>query len=423
MSPRLPQPLALTAMAALLSGLVGCDGSEASPPHPRDALNFPLSVTADPSGRIAWVVSGNFDLRWRGGAVLAIDVVENRFVPELAFEVGSFPGPFVVKTDEDGATMAGYVASRAEDALYHVSMTTEAGVPAALACEGAAASSSILRCPRSGAVTAGRTAAGEPLRIGDDPFELALIESRAPGVPDLLVSAAMRDGLVATYALDEAGTPTLAGNLQLNRTVFGLAADPFSSRVFATHKGLNALNVLGVRDRNAGDAEDDTNPWLTPLQTLTINEFISQTAGRDRARSAALSADGSRLYVSFRGPDSLVVFDARPDDGATQLREIQKIPLSGDPGELVVLPAGGGRPELVFVSCFDANRVDVVGPAAGHVVAGIRTGQGPSGLAIVDRPDLGIQRLFVALFNAHAVGVVELDPTSPEYLTTLAEIR
>jgi hypothetical protein len=416
-------PRQLLSMVAATFAVAACDGSEASPPHPADALNFPLSVTADPSGRIAWVVSGNFDLRWRGGAVLAVDVVENRFVPELAFEVGSFPGPFVVKADETGAAMAGYVASRADDALYHVALSSEEGVPTGIACEGATAASGILRCPRSGAVTSGRSPAGESLRVGDDPFELALIESRAEGVPDLLVSAAMRDGVVATYALAEDGVPTLAGNLQLNRTVFGLAADPVSARVFATHKGVNALNVLGIRDRNAGDAEDDTNPWLSPLQTLTINEFISQTAGRDRARSAILSADGSRLYVSFRGPDSIVVFDARPDDAATQLREIRKIPLSGDPGELALLPAADGRPELVFVSCFDANRVDVVDPAAGHVVAGIRTGQGPSGLAIVNRPDLGIQRLFVALFNAHAVGVIELDPSSPDYLTTLAEIR
>ncbi len=412
---------AMIAAATLNGG--GCDSSELSPPHPVDALSYPLSATTDPSGRLVWVVSGNFDLGFRGGAVLALDTLTNRFIPELAFEVGSFPGPVVLRTDDDGRAVSAYVASRADDALFHATLTWEAdGVrPSGVACPDGAGD--ILRCPRSGAVTNGRGALQEALLVGDDPFELALIPSRSPETPDLLVSAAMRDGMLATYSLDEAGVPTLIGNLAGLRGTFGLVWDAVTGRLFSTNKSSNAVSIFAIRDRNADLARDTVNPWLTPLHTITIAEFISQTAVRDRSRSALLSADGSRLYVSFRGPDSLLVLDTRPAGDPTRLREIRKIPLSGDAGELALLPARDGRPELVAVSCFDANRVEIVDPAAGQVVASIRTGRGPSGLALVDRPDLGLQRLYVTLFNANAVGVIDLDPNSPTYLTTVAEVR
>jgi len=272
-------------------------------------------------------------------------------------------------------------------------------------------------------VTSGRGLGNESLIIGDDPFELALIPSRAPGIPDLLVSAAMKDGTLSSYSLADDGTPTLVGNLALSRTIFGLAPDARRGRIFATHKSFNAVTVVNVRDRNVAPAIDTTNPWLTPVENVQVTEFISQTAARDRARSAVLSADGSRLYVSFRSPDSLIVFDTQPESGTSNLREIRKIPLTGDPGEIALVPATDDHPELLFVSCFQSNRVEIVDPNAGVVVGGIRTGQGPSGLAVIENAELNIFRLYVALFNENAVGVIELDPTSPEYLTTIAEIR
>ena len=53
----------------------------------------------------------------------------------------------------------------------------------------------------------------------------------------------------------------------------------------------------------------------------------------------------------------------------------------------------------------------------------IKTGQGPSEMTVIDRPDLGIQRLYVALFNDNAVAVIDLDPASPFYNTVIGEIR
>ena len=78
--------------AVLLFALAGCASEEAGDPHPVDRLDFPVAVTADPSGDVVWVTSGNFDLAYRGGAVLAIDVHTNAFIPAAAFEVSVTTG-------------------------------------------------------------------------------------------------------------------------------------------------------------------------------------------------------------------------------------------------------------------------------------------------------------------------------------------
>jgi hypothetical protein len=144
---------------------------------------------------------------------------------------------------------------------------------------------------------------------------------------------------------------------------------------------------------------------------------------RDRARALAISGDGTRLYGSYRTPDSLVVIDISDDiAGNHRGRVLQKITLADDPGDIAVRTRDNGD-ELLYVSCFRGGRIEVVDPRAGAIVASIKVGQGPSDLVIVDRPDLGVQRLYVALFNENAVGVVELDPASPLYHTEIGEIR
>jgi len=165
---------------------------------------------------------------------------------------------------------------------------------------------------------------------------------------------------------------------------------------------------------------DLASPWLRGIGQVLIPEAI---AG-DRARDVAVSTDGTRLYATYRSPASLVVIDISEDGlGQPHQRVIHKIPLSRDPGDIVVVPGPGPDDERVYVSCFGANRVDVVDPRAGQVVASIRTGRGPYGMALVDNPSLDLRRLYVALFREHAVGVIELDPASPYFHTVVAEIR
>lgn len=414
----------LTALA-LAAGVGACDSGESTTPHPTDRLDFPVSVTADPSGSLVWVVSGNFDLRYRSSAVLAIDTATNAFVPEVAFEVGGFPGPLEL-LERDGRAVAGYIASRAEDDLYWVSLGGDDASRPAVACPKGQVSGGILRCPKSGAVSHTSVESKDgtvSLTLGEDPYTLEIVPSRAASQPDLLLTGAMGDGQVATLALGADGAPTLVGGASLYNGLYGLVRNPLTDRVYATSKLSSVVSVIDVAPRYDSEHPgeqvlDPVNPWLTTSATVAIPE----PATTDRGRAAAISPDGTRLYVAYRAPDSLVVLDVTDGaDGTQRQRVTQKIPMSNDPVDLVAARNPTGTGDLVYVSCFKGNRVEVVDPESGSIVAGIRTGTGPSGVALVDKP--GLHRLYVALFNANAVGVIELDPNSPYYHTEIAEIR
>lgn len=413
-------------LLSLAVALLACNGGEEGDPHPVDQLDFPVSVTADPSGRLVWVVSGNFDLAWRGAGVLAIDVLENRFVPELAFEVGHFPGPLTL-LERDGRAVAGYIASRDEDDVYAVYFGGEDPARPELSCEdGARRGAGILHCPESGAIRDLDVAVDDEevtLTVGEDPYTTLVRPARRGGEPDLLFVAGMRNGTLATLSLSETGVPRLIGGVELSDGLIGLAVNPASGRLYASSKLASSLSVLDVGARF--DADDPTlldplNPYLRLVAAIAIPE---PALVRDRARALAISADGTRLYATYRAPDSLLIVDIADDAfGNARGRVLQRVSLADDPGDIAVLTTDDGD-ELLYVSCFRGNRIEVIDARSGAVLDSIKVGQGPSEIAIVDRPDLGVRRLYVALFDAHAVGVVELDPSSPFYHTEIGEIR
>lgn len=416
--------VSLALVAGLVGTMSGCSDELTGSAHPTDRLNFPIGVTADPSGRIVWVVSGNFDLAYRGGAVLAYDVVDNRFLPEAAFEIGSFPGP-VALLEKDGEAVAAYVASRADNALYTATLSAGANGPVASCADGERDGDGILRCPLSGAtdnLTVDHDGDDAELTVGADPYNVAVRRARTGGEPDLLLVGGMEDGRLAQLALGPTGAPTLIGQLELGAGLFGLAENPRTGRVYASSKLSSTISVLEVSRReqaNNPGVLDVINPWLRLVATVAIPE---PALVRDRARDVAISGDGTRLYVTHRTPDSLVILDISDDGrGNPRNRVLHKIAMANDPTAMAVRQVGGR--ELLYVSCYRDDRVEVVDPIAGQIIASIKTGAGPSGLAVIDRPDLGVQRLYVALFTDSALGVIELDPSSPFYHTEIAEIR
>jgi YVTN family beta-propeller protein len=393
--------------------------------HPTDRVNYPLSVTADPSGRLIWVVSGNFDLAYRGAAVLGYDVVDNRFLPELAFEVGSFPGPFKL-LERDGQAVAGFIASRSENTLYSVTLSGDPTAPTVACADGERADpDGILRCRKSGAIstrTVSDSSNSVKLTVGDDPYNLAIRKSKNGVDPDLLLVGGMADGRLAQLSINQTGVPTLIGQFDLSKGLYGLVENPATGRVYASSKLASALSVLEVARRekaNEPGVLELANPYLRLVASVSIPE---PAVVRDRARDLAISKDGTRLYATYRTPDSFITLDIADDGrGNPRNRVLNKIAMANDPTAMAIHEVDGQ--ELVYVSCFRDDRVEVVDPIAGQVIASIKTGAGPSGLTVVDRPDLGVRRLYVALFTDQAIGVIDLDPASPFYHTEIAEIR
>ena len=422
---RLAHAARAAAPLLLALGLVvpACAESDTGVPHPTDRLDYPVGVTADPSGRVVWVTSGNFDLAYRGAAVLAIDVATQQFVPQSAFEIGGFPGDFHI-LQRNGEAVAGYVLSRDTDSLYFVKL---GGAPQApeVTCPGGkrGGAESILKCPDDEAIElhdVSNDSDTARLVVGPDPYGAVVRLSRSEAEPDLLLTGALVDGTVASFELAEDGTPELVGNLDLASSLFGFAVSPASGRVYTTHKSSNVFDVLEIHAPAATEEPSLTNPYLRLVSQVQIPEGIAF----DRARDIAVSGDGTRLYASYRSPSSLVVVDISEDaDGNPRNHVLHKIPVSQGAGSIAVVPGTGASDERVFVSCYTDDRVEVVDPYAGQVVASVRTGRGPFGMAFVDNPALGIRRLYVAHFRDSSVGVIELDPSSPHYLSLVAEIR
>ncbi|MGM0578652.1 MAG: hypothetical protein ACQEXJ_23205 [Myxococcota bacterium] len=425
-------PLTLAALPALL--VAACTGEPLGDPHPVDELDFPVAVTADPSGRIVWVTSGNFDLAHRGGAVLAVDVATHEYVtaegPDgedlpVAFQVGGFPGPLQL-LERDGRAISGYVLSREDDALYHVSMTGDETAPR-LSCSGGRRSSetNILVCPprEDLAEATVPTDDGEDrrnIRVGPDPYG-ALVHHARPGQDrDVLLTGAMVDGTVATFGLAEDGAPELLDTVDLQGGLFAFAESPVTGRIYTTHKTQNIFNVLEIHPPDPEEEVASPHPRVERVGSVTIPASIVQ----DHARGMAISADGARLYAAYRSPSSLLVVDIAREASATPSERIlAKIPIGRRPADVVVVPPSGDLPELVYVSSQRDDRIEVVDPALGEVVDTVLVGDDPFGMAFVDNPELGIRRLYVTNFQSESLGVVELDPTSPYFHTQIAEIR
>ncbi|MEC9071719.1 MAG: hypothetical protein VX938_05030 [Myxococcota bacterium] len=414
--------------------LVGCGPSEDGLPHPPNVLDYPVAVTADPSGSLVWVTSGNFDLAWRGGAVLAMDVTRHDFIYDdderpVAAQVGGMPGPVQILSREGRADSL-YVLSRTTDALYHLSLEGQSTAPI-LSCEGGTndGSDSILECPHETAITdiivTDTDGEERDLTLGEDPYGLLLFRSpELPGV-DLLLTASMGLGGTSSqltlFQIDDDGAPIPVDSISLSGGLVSMAAHPITGRIYTSHKLINSFHVLEVQ----GPRSQDLNPapQLQVVDVLSVPFQNSLGLVESHGRELAISPDGQRLYAAFRSPASLVVVNLGEDDeGADTDRVVGKIPLSGAPGDLLVAPATGDLPELVYVSSFGSDQIDVVDPIHGVTVDSIPTGRGPYGMTLVEEGTNGLRRLYVSLFYDHALGVIELNPQSPYLHSQIAEV-
>jgi len=412
----------LSIVLAMTLAVTGCGLDGLGEPHPIDRFDYPLEVTADPAGETLWVTSGNFDLAFGGGAVMGVDVATHAFIPGASAEIGSYPGAFHL-LERDGESSHGYILSRETNQLYHLSIGDDEGSPT-LGCDGGEEDpSGLVRCNELGVSEATVTDQEEPLSLGADPFGAVIRKARSEGQKDLLISGAMGEGLLATFELEEDGTPTLVGNMPLSSPVFALAEHPVTGQLYTTSKSVNVINVLGVRSAAAEEEADTTNPWLELVDTIVLPTYT--LAAMDHARDLAFTSDGGRLLALHRSPSTVYLVDVRSKAEGTSDTVLTKVSVCNQPGRIqMVGPSDDGTVgELAYISCYGNNGVDVVDPASGQLVAHIRTGRGPFGMAFINNKELGIRRLYVANFHSQSVGVIELDPTSPYFHTQIAEIR
>ena len=416
------------AIAAALLGAAaaGCGEEVRGTDHPSAELHYPTALAADPDGRHLYVVNSNFDLLYRGGSVVVVDLSTHRIVPESTIQVGTFPGKLVLQTDADGAAIAGYLPDRDANALtwFRIERDTASSAPD-LRCTDGPAVSSIEVCSSTHSIGEA-TVNGSTVSVGDNPFG-AGIRHMGPNQDDLLLTGSLLDGRLGVWRLGEDGAPTLLRTVRLQAGLHGIATSLATGFTYVTSHFAAQVFSLKITDGPRSDVGPENltadGQEVLPQVAASAVSITNAAVTGDYGHGLAMNASGTRAYMAYRSPSSIVVLDTSAnEDGTPRNTFLGMVGLGSRPSELAVLPRADGLGDLVYAVCFGTGDLWVVDTLLMEVVDRIPIGIGPYDIAIVESETVG-KRAYVSLFEESTVAVVELDPKSPFHHQVIAEIR
>ncbi len=400
MSPRRPDPKRVLALAALAATVGACADFEGEVPDAGE-LHFPVGMAVHSGGRYLYTVSTNFDASYRvdrGGMVSVIDLETLRVVPEATVRVGSYGG--AVQLSPDGERLV--VTTRGDDSLVVLDVATDGSD---LTCRGAHDG---LRCRIDG--------------LPNDPFDVI----PAPFVPDATAapegSGAAAPEDVRTFAVTgldgDVAVVTIRNDDLDGADVFRaglidgastIVEHPLTTELLVAGRFSNTIAAIAwFRD----DAQDVAGIVATRAAS------IPTTASLSDARDLVLSSDGTRGWLSTNSPDGIVTLDTSVDgEGQVRLRYLARHDIDGAPAAMVVVPEAGR--DVLYVALPEEDAIAVVDAASGMREATVHVGARPFDLTL----DPTRPRLYVSLFDDHAIGVIDLDPSSPQYRSLIARIR
>ena len=406
------------------AALGGCGEEVRGTDHPTDRLHFPTSIAADPDGRHLYVVNSNFDLLYRGGSVVVVDLATNRILPESTIQVGTFPGKLVLETNAETTSIAGYLPDRDADALTWFRIERKDGTPD-LRCTDGAPTSTIEACSPEYSIGEA-TINGATVRVGDNPFG-AGIRHMGPNQDNLLMTGSLLDGRLGIWRLADDGTPSLLRSVQLQAGLHGISTSAATGTTYVSSHFAAQIYALKITDGPRSEIgpehlNEDGNQTLPQVTASAVN-ISNVTAAGDYGHGLALDAAGTRAYVAYRSPPGVVVFDiSAGPNGNPRNQVLGMVALGARPSELAVVPRADGKGDLVYVVCFGSGDLWVVDTLLMEVVDRIPVGIGPYDIAIVQSETVGI-RAYVSMFEQDSVAIVELDPKSPFHHQVIAEIR
>jgi hypothetical protein len=358
---------------------------------PTDELHFPISVRPLPGHAYALVSSANFDLEYRSGALSILDVQHNTILKGDGFgvEIGNFAGDIALLI-RDGIATDAYVPTREGDAVYHIDISYEDGVPR-------------LSCSEDG----GSVCDGDHVltdvgndSIGNDPFG-AIVFHEPLLNEDLLLVTELGDGGVDIWRLDDTGSPEALGRLDLEAP--GMMSPvylPQTGRLLIPNRFYNAITTFEI---------DYTADPLEVRSRRDLSLPIGMASG-DYYRSVV--AIGSMIYIADRNSDRVVVLDALSEAFTGTLPAIQG-----------VTGIARSSDDLLIATSFDHRRLAVIDLQSESVLAVIGLTRRPYGIAIVEPPGADIHRAYFSMFTEDRLGVMELDPLSDRFLDVIAYIQ
>jgi DNA-binding beta-propeller fold protein YncE len=432
--------VALVAFVALGSQIAACEQFEEPLPR-RDRLHFPIGLALHPSGDYLYAVNSNFDGRYtadRGSTLSVIDTHTLALYPEGGAFLPSYGG--YAKLNADASKL--YITARQGDSLVALDVTEDGS---AVYCgrdtgAGGALSSDGLACTVRAIKEDGNA------RIPSDPFGLAVATiQRTVGdqtIPVDVVGLAHLNSTNLT-AVAFPGQDINAVSLRSSPLIESsnqIALRPGTLDMVATGRLSSRLIIFTPYINAEGDVEA-----IIRRGSVELTRVPNQTVD---ARGIAFSADGAWMYVTSRFPDVLHVFRVGPanlETGAGTEYDLSRvINLGQNPSDVVVHRPKDSSEDLLYIPCAQGQRVQVVDPKRGVVVADIPLDASP--YSMVTEANLATRcrypgdtcRGFVTLFNdspdaskncdktsvgCGSVAVIDLDPASPRYHQVIAKIH
>jgi len=437
LKPRTPHRIAFPFALALAAS--GCPDNNGSDP-PADRIFFPIAAalhrpTPDAPADFLYVVNANFDLRYNGSTVTALDLalVRRRFIDHQGCRVDPTDSRAWLCDDQPllraGITRkinpyAVEAALAAYDRTQRLYVLVRGGNTMTWFDVGADGSLDCGAIDERGYCSADHTTGGDPAQSPTG--------ARLPADPSSLSVDPRRGYVVVTHQSFDVGAPRAS----LFFDPASLPTPPQDTRPFLVNvvsglpAGLSSLTLL-PRAREDGSLR---STWFVTSRSeatfTTLQVYPGNASLRDNraflyrasaapvmglnsgADSRAVALDPReptrRAYVVSRRPEALLTLDIR--NPAAPVVE-SAVPLPSGSSRLAAVAEGDRT--MVYTVSYDSRRIYVVDPSVygdnptSAIVAQIASGRGPHAV-VHDALD---KKLYVLDFLDAAVEVIDVSPT------------
>lgn len=420
----------LIATGLALLALGACDEYQGLTPDPAK-LHFPLGVAVHPDGRYVYVLSTNFDGKYRideGGTVSVVDTQSGTILNGPTVRLASFGGQLdFSRPTEDGPGQL-VATTRGDDALNLLEVSAAGD---RVWCDGDGAFDRLYDLAAAAAPTALVSALGLPPATGDETGTECKVEGLAasPFVLTALRSDWSRPLAGGSWTRwDWWGVGSLAGTVSVvgvpngdrdkATTVSTTGVAVGTSALVRVRDQLIAAGRYGNQLSVISAAEDGSGAPVALQVTRSLTLPFSTTAGAMESRGLAYSERLERLFLSINQPAGIATVEVGSDaDSGATLAYSGLLPLLGSP-TAIALRESADR-SLLFALLQARDELVVLDAVTGQTLSRLLVGESPSAMAF--SPDGA--KLYISLFGEGALAVVALDPADPSVVTLDATIR
>lgn len=172
----------------------------------------------------------------------------------------------------------------------------------------------------------------------------------------------------------------------------GITVDP-NGRFLITSRFEPTLSAFTIESQQ-----------ISPSKTIAV----SAVSTGDNQRGIALSPDGQRAFVLSRAPESVLVLDISVDENGDYVDEFIDVVEIGNGPSIIRIHEDESSADgfLIYVVCFEEDRIFVVDPAVNEVIDVITTRRGPHDLVFDDRRGIA----YLVNFLESTISVLDMRP-------------